>query len=192
MQAVCTIVPEPFNSQVKQTWSDLETHFGLSFARLPFFPHFTWQVGDSYQDEEVLACLHGLTQKLEPLAVDTVGINHFDGASPVLFVEIRKTQALLDLHATIWNQLIPFTREPSMLYSVGIWQPHITLAMEDLSWDQLSDVTDFLKKKDFHWHFQVESCVIACQQTGSKAQIEHVFSFGRGLTQSFDCGLPSE
>ncbi len=189
MQAVISLLPEPFNTQVEQIWDSLQDHFGLHYVRITPIPHFTWQLGEGYQQEDVIACLHKLTLSLEPFEVCTQGLNHFAGESPVLFIEVSKSPRLQEMHTEIWQQLSPLTLEPSSLYSPGTWHPHITLAMEDLSWEMLNDVTTHLQQQELEWHFTLDNLAIACQHADGKAQVEHIFCFGKGLTESFDCGL---
>ena len=189
MQAVISLLPEPYNAQVEQIWDDLEAQFGLNYIRVTPFPHFTWQLGEDYQEEEVISILHELTLRLEPFEIRTRGLNHFPAVSPVLFIEVWKTQNLAKLHSSLWNLLQPLTSEPSPLYDIVSWHPHITLAMEDLSWEMLNDVTTHLQQQNLNWRFTLDNLAIACQHADGKAQVEHIFRFGKGLTESFDCGL---
>ncbi len=190
MQAVVSLLPEPYNIRVQLIWDELEERFNLKYIRSTPFPHFTWQLGEGYQQEEVMEWLHDQTLRLQPFDLYTVGLNRFGNSSPVLFIEISKTAELLQLHSIIWNKLLALTTDPSPLYSVESWQPHITLAMEDLSWDRVGAVAGFLQEKDLSWRFSLDNFVIACQQADGMSQIEHIFRFGKGLTDSFDCGLP--
>jgi len=190
MQAVVSLLPEPYYSQVTQIWRELEERFGPKYVQITPIPHITWQLGESYQDEAVLADLHELTLKQAPFEIRTQGVDHFSGSSPVLFIDVCKSEKLLQLHSQLWNRLLPLTLEPSFLYSVETWQPHITLAMEDLSWEMMDGVTLYLEQLDLDWHFMVDNIAILCQQGDGKSQVEHIFRFGRGLTESFDCGLP--
>lgn len=190
MQAVVSLLPEPFNTQVEQIWDFLEDHFGLRYIRITPFPHFTLQLGEGYQEEDVLPLLHEFCMRQEPFEVQTKGINYFSGEKPVLFIEVCKSPQLLDFYSTVWNLLLPYTLDASPLYSPESWQPHITLAMEDLSWEMLDEVSESLKGMDLDWHFDLESLAIACQHADGKAQVEHTFQLGKGLIASFDCGLP--
>ena len=192
MQAVISLIPEPYTTRIKQIWDTLQAHFGLEYFRIAPVPHFTWQLGEGYQEEEVLPLLHELTLKQEPFEVRTNGLNYFPGESPVLFIEVRKSLKLTKLHALIWKQLFPFTCEPSPLYSVENWQPHITLPTEDLGWQILDEVTENLNHTNMKWRFKLDNLAIGCQHADDKAQVEHIFRFGKGLTVSFDCGLPAE
>ena len=190
MQAVISLLPEPYNAQVERIWNHLEDRFGLKYIRITPIPHFTWQLGEGYQEENVLSLLHELALRLEPFEVRTNGLNHFAGISPILFIEVRKSVKLTKLHTQIWNQLFPLTLEPSPLYSIETWHPHITLAMEDLGWEMLDEVTAMLQQTKMKWRFKLDNFAIACQHADGKAQVEHIFRFGKGLTESFDCGLP--
>ncbi len=121
MQAVISLLPEPYNAQVERIWNHLEDRFGLKYIRITPIPHFTWQLGEGYQEENVLSLLHELALRLEPFEVRTNGLNHFAGISPILFIEVRKSVKLTKLHTQIWNQLFPLTLEPSPLYSIETW-----------------------------------------------------------------------
>ena len=61
MQAVISLIPEPYTTRIKQIWDTLQAHFGLEYFRIAPVPHFTWQLGEGYQEEEVLPLLHELT-----------------------------------------------------------------------------------------------------------------------------------
>jgi 2'-5' RNA ligase len=191
MQAVISLLPEPFNTQVEQIWDELEARFGLRYIRVTPIPHFTWQLGDGYQEDDVISLLHEISLNQQPFEVCTRGLNHFDGGTPVLFIEIRKSSRLLKLHSAIWSHLLPLTVAPSPLYSIKNWHPHITLAMEDFGWEMLDVVTAYLQPQNLSWRFVLDNLTIACQHADGKAQVEHVFHFGKGLTESFDCGLPA-
>lgn len=190
MQAVISLLPEPYNTQVDQIWKSLEDQFGLRYIRITPFPHFTLQLGEGYQEEEVLPRLNEFCLRQEPFEVCTKGLNYFSGEKPVLFIEVCKSPQLLDFYLTVWNLLLPYTLDPSPLYSPESWQPHITLALEDLSWEMLDEVTASLNKVNLEWHFMLDGLAIACQHADGKAQLEHIFQFGKGLTESFDCGQP--
>lgn len=192
MQAVISLLPEPYNTQVEQIWNLLEDHFGLIYVRITPIPHFTWQLGEGYQQEDVISLLHELTLNLEPFEICTQGLNHFSSSSPILFIEVSKSPKLLELHTAIWQQLFPLTLDPSPLYSPESWHPHITLAMEDLSWEMLDEVTAHLQQENLSWHFTLDNLAIACQHADGKAQVEHIFHFGKGLTDSFDCGFRAD
>ncbi len=190
MQAVISLLPEPYTSQVEQIWNALEDRFGLSYIRVTPFPHFTWQLGDAYHEEEVIPRLHEFTLRQKPFEVKTQGLNFFTSERPVLFIEVHKSPKLLDLYSAIWNLLLPFTIDPSPLYSPERWHPHITLALEDLSWEMMDKVTAHLQQEDLSWRFLLDNITIACQHADGKSQVEHIFRLGKGLTESFDCCLP--
>ena len=192
MQAVISLLPEPHNTQIEQIWDSLEKHFGLNYVRITPIPHCTWQLGEGYQQEDVISCLHELTLGLEPFAVHTQGLNHFSGGSPILFVEVSKSPTLLKLHTALWQQLFPLTLDPSPLYSPESWHPHITLTIKNLRWEMLDEVTAHLQQQNLEWRFMLDNLAIACQHADGKAQVEHIFRFGKGLTESFDCGIRAE
>ena len=53
----------------------------------------------------------------------------------------------------------------------------------------LDEVTAHLQQQNLNWRFTLDNLAIACQHADGKAQVEHIFRFGKGLTESFDCGF---
>jgi len=82
MQAVISLIPEPYTTRIKQIWDTLQARFGLKYFRITPIPHFTWQLGEGYQEEEVLPLLHELTLRQEPFEVRTNGLNYFQESHP--------------------------------------------------------------------------------------------------------------
>jgi len=66
MQAVISLIPEPYTTRIKQIWDTLQEHFGLKYIRITPIPHFTWQLGECYREEDVIPLLHEFTLRLEP------------------------------------------------------------------------------------------------------------------------------
>ncbi|MBP7197382.1 MAG: 2'-5' RNA ligase family protein [Anaerolineaceae bacterium] len=188
MQAALTLLPEPYYSKVSHLWDLLDRQFGLHYVNVTPFPHFTWQLGESYQEAELLPLLQRFMLCQKPFEVTTQGLAHFPGEAPVLFIEIHNPPALRKLHSALWELLTPLTAEPSLLYSPKTWQPHITLASKDLSWEMLDEVKAFLQAEDLNWRFSADNLAIAFQNAEGKTQVGHIFRFGKGLTESFDFG----
>ncbi|MFZ3071588.1 MAG: 2'-5' RNA ligase family protein [Anaerolineaceae bacterium] len=180
MQALVSMLPKPYEEQVISLWDELENLFGLRYVRHTPMPHFTWQLGESYQREAVPPILEKMTAGLEPIDVSVEGVDTFISQTPIVFLKIIKGPTLLKLHSQIWHELLPFTNEPNLLYSPVLWRPHITLAMQDLDRDHLKPVLDYLLAKQLSWRFMVDHISVFLQQPGGGIVLEHHFAFGRG------------
>ncbi len=66
MQAVFSLLPEPYNTQVEQIWDLLKDDFGLSYVHITPIPHITWQLGEGYQEEKVISFCMSLLQSRSP------------------------------------------------------------------------------------------------------------------------------
>ena len=53
MHGIVSLLPQPYYSEVEKLWDRLENNFGLSGIRVTPFPHFSWQIGENY-DEPLL------------------------------------------------------------------------------------------------------------------------------------------
>ncbi|MGV8049264.1 MAG: 2'-5' RNA ligase family protein [Anaerolineaceae bacterium] len=180
MQALVSTLPKPYEDLVLGLWDELEHQFGLKYVRHTPLPHFTWQLGESYQLEQVTALLEKISVKVEPFDVSVKGVESFISQTPIVFLKIVKSPTLLKLHSEIWRELLPFTQDADLLYSPALWHPHITLALQDLDWDNQKQVLDYLFAKRIDWRFMVDHFSILLQQPEGGIVLEHHFQFGKG------------
>jgi len=126
MQALISRLPKPYEAQVLDLWKELKEKFGLKYIWTTTIPHFTWQMGESYQLQAITPILEKRAAELEPFEISVEGVESFIGQTPVAFLKIIKSPALIKLHSQLWQDLLPFAREPNLLYSPSLWRPHIT------------------------------------------------------------------
>src|SRR5690349_3549811 len=138
MQGIVSILDEANCQFVEDLWVELETEFGLRGVRT-IFPHFTYQVVESYELEEVEKILAQVAQSAGVFHVSTSGLGVFTGERPVLYVPVVRTQALNEFHRLLWEQITPLASGIHVHYQPRNWFPHITLAIDDLTHDQLPE-----------------------------------------------------
>lgn len=155
MQALVSLLPEPYFQVVEEIWTELEAHFGCQHAYVRPKPHFTWQYADWY-DEAYAQTLEGLCSDLSAIEIQTDIVTRFSDFDPVVFLRIVPNPVLLAHHQILWESLRPFWNKPSMLYQPGEWVPHITLSMNGERWCDAAAVCEFLSSKDLQWSFKVE------------------------------------
>ncbi len=180
MQALVTTLPKPYEDQVLALWDELEAKFGLKYVRMTPIPHFTWHLGETYQLEKVESILDRLSAGIQPFEVSVRGAESFISHAPVVFLKIHQDPNLLRLHSAIWQSLLPYTTEPEQLYNSAMWQPHITLALQDLDWDALGSVLDFLATQDLNWRFLADHFSILSKEPDQGIVLLHHFQFGKG------------
>ena len=187
MQALVSLLPRPVEDEVFALWDELEARFGLKYTRVAPFPHFTWQLGESYDKSELVPLLNDMTQKLSPLRITAHGIKTFTNDAPVVYVPIEKDTGLVRLHTRLWKDMQGIVFKPDKLYSPTVWQPHITLALQDVGREKLDAVLAYLQPKLISWQFNVDNFALFCQPPGGVARIEFRFQFGQGLIDFEAC-----
>jgi 2'-5' RNA ligase len=177
MQALVSLLPEPYFQMVEKIWSDLETGFGCQHNYVRPKPHFTWQYADWY-DESYAQVLEKLCSGLSAIEVQTDIVTRFSESDPVVYLRIVPNAELLDLHRSIWEALSPFWHDPSWLYQPGIWVPHITLTMNEDGWCNPLAACDFLISKDLRWTFKVDRLTMLGLNDNNTWDDEKDFLFG--------------
>ena len=187
MQGFVSLLPRPYYEQVKLLWDGLEDRFGLNFIQITPIPHFSWQIGEGYQVETVLPQLSNLVKGLSPFEVRVDGVEVFPGDLPVVYLKVLCTAQLRAIHRKIWSVLTPFTDQPNLLYAPGSWQPHITLALNDLTNAALPEVVNWLKEFKIDWTFTCHDFTLVGQYENGITCLEATFECGEGLVITDGC-----
>ena len=177
MKALITVLPEPYYQTIMSLWVDLEERFGFKHVFTTPIPHFTWQLGDGYDDSYV-GVLEKITRDLIPFEVQTDIVTWFSADRPIVYLRVRKSEQLLSFHRLLWEKLVCYCENPSMLYSIATWEPHITLSLEKRSWLLLPEVRRFLATKDLSWTFKTDNICMVYQTTEKVFKVERFFPFG--------------
>ena len=187
MQGSVTLLPSPYYDQVKLLWDGLEDRFGLNFIQMTPIPHFSWQIGESYQLERVLPLLSEFTKSLSAYEVHVRGVGVFAGDLPVAYLNIMGTAHIRAIHRKLWNLLTPHTDQVNLLYSPESWQPHVTMALNDLTNDFLPDVVRWLEEFRIDWTFTCRDFTLVGQYDNGITCLEATFECGEGLVVSGGC-----
>jgi 2'-5' RNA ligase len=177
MPGLVSLLPQPYYDNVIAFWDELEANFGLKGIRITPLPHFSWQVGEDYNEESVLKAMEAIAEDTKPFEVRVKGVESFISENPVVFLKVLKNPALLLLHLLIWLKFLPISLVLSMLYSPPLWSPHISLAYQDLNIEQMKDVLTFMRAKQVDWQFTVDNLTYICEPVGEVGQVTHQVKF---------------
>src|SRR5690606_37858595 len=97
MQALVSLLPDPYFQMVEDIWSELETRFGCQHVYSRPKPHFTWQYANSY-DEAYAQTLERICLGQDTFEIQTDIITRFSEFDPVIFLRIVPNPELLALH----------------------------------------------------------------------------------------------
>jgi 2'-5' RNA ligase len=121
-------------------WDRLEARFGLRAMRAAASPHVSFLVGESDAPAELGRAVAAIAPAIDPLAVDITGVAVFDGPSPVLYLAVARSPALVETQARLLEATRHLWAEIWPHYLPRAWTPHITLALRDLDASRLGDV----------------------------------------------------
>jgi len=133
MFAIASLLEQCPNQQTLEIWQLLENNCQLSGIKATPFPHFSWQSADCYDLASIEKTLSEFVKYQTEFRVHGSGLGIFPGSKPVLFLNIIKNQALIRMHQELWSLIGPFGNQLNPYYSPDRWVPHITLAHQDLT-----------------------------------------------------------
>jgi 2'-5' RNA ligase len=168
VQGIVSILDDTHSQKVEALWDELETQFGLRYACVAY-PHFSYQVSEGYDVPKVAAVLAGVTRVMKPFSVFTSGLGIFTGARPVLDIRIVRSAPLTAFHNAVWNAISPYASGlHAHHYGQPNWIPHITLAIQDLTHENLPDVIRLLSERPFNWEIQVDNVTLVLDAQGTR------------------------
>jgi 2'-5' RNA ligase len=122
---------------VRDIWLKLYEKCGLtSIFDIPT-PHLTWFVAEEFNLAQIKTPLDQIVTNQQPFDLHTFGVGIFTGESPVLYLPMVKSLEMIHLHCEIWQKMTPFSKKRKSYYSPRLWVPHITLALRDLTRENL-------------------------------------------------------
>ena len=100
----------------------------------------------------VQAELVELSRKLRPVTVHVDGLDYFDGAGKVVFLNVLVTDELRQVNRLVNEMLTHCCESVFENYKPDTWRPHITVAMTDLTDDNFARAWSDLR--DYHPCYQ--------------------------------------
>lgn len=165
--------------RLKQEFSE---HYGARHA-LKVLPHITIQVPFTASPSlEKVFCsgLSAFAATRQPFEVQLDGFGTFPHRpSPILYISVKRNEAILDLH----RQLVTFLRKEfafsSMLARNG-FSPHVSVAFNDLTDDQFRQAWVEYERKPFQASFRVNNLYLL-RHNGASWEVLQKFRLGGSL-----------
>lgn len=179
MHGVVTLLPLPYYEMVETLWNELEERHGLRGIRVTPYPHFSWQIGETYDVPALKTALERLAAQTQPFTVHTTGLGIFTGERPVLFIPVVKSPELQRFHQQVWDALLPLTQGVSLYYSPKQWSPHISLAYEDLTPKNIGKAMKDMAFRSFNWEFLVDNLSFIYEPAGSIGSLQVTIPFAK-------------
>ncbi len=172
MQGIVSMLDQQSSAMTEALWSELEQQFGLTYARTAY-PHFSYQVVEEYDAVTLEPILRRLADAATPLRVTTSGLGIFTGERPILYVRVVRDAALSAFHRALYDAALPCCVGMHDYYTPANWNPHLTLAMHDLTHERLPDVIRLLSRRTFQWEITVTSLSLVLDAQGTRDHWRH-------------------
>jgi 2'-5' RNA ligase len=178
MNGIASLLNEPHKNQTEAIWKELEEKCGLIGVRTTPFPHFTYQVVESYDQERLEPILREIAHEAQPFTLHTTGLGVFTGQAPVIYMPLVKNDQLFHFHQLIWDRTKSVAQGVSPYYAPEFWVPHITLALGDITTTNLSCAINALTFQDLNWKIRVDNLVFIGQNEDNTYGNFCTFHFG--------------
>jgi 2'-5' RNA ligase len=153
---VASLLDEQHSEAVQAIWDELDREAGVPRPQ-PAFPHFSYHVAESYEEGPLEVAIRGLAQNSKPFRVWTSGLGVFTTPVPVLYVAVVRSLELSRYQRWVWWEVSPTARNGLDHYQPERWVPHITLAQQGLTAENLAQAIKVLAGKEFHWPIDIDT-----------------------------------
>ncbi len=177
MYAVISQLDPNSAETVSQIWRRLCMACGVKeIYNLPT-PHFTWFLAEDMEIYKATPILEQIAMDADPFTLHTFGLGLFSGKNPVLYLPIVKTVKMIQLHQAIWDQIQAYGKEAKLYYSPKLWVPHITLALKDLTKENLACAVNTIAFEPIELFVEVENLALVAYQNDRASETLKTFPF---------------
>ncbi len=175
MFALISELSEPATVQVMRLWRQLNQNCGLEGIFNYPNPHFTWFSAEMLKVERCEPIIEVIAQDTAAFDVHSSGLGFFDGEDPVLYLPVVKSPQLMHLHQSLWDQLMPYGKGFKAFYSPDEWIPHISLALRDLTLNNLPCAIQSIGDEPFDLVTTVKTISVVKSENQSTGETLSVF-----------------
>lgn len=177
MDGLVSLLDQRHHDRIEVLFHLLQDRCGLVGMRSTPYPHFSWQLAESFNQSELPARMAEWAAAQQAFRIQTNGLGIFPGREPVLYLPVIRTRALNDLHAQLWQRFKELRSGEAAYYAPELWMPHITLAMGDLSVERLVCAVQLLARQSYEWTVEIDNLAVLFQPAGQRARLGYRFDF---------------
>lgn len=155
MQAIASVLDDPWRDRAETLWGELKALFRLPALAGVTAPHLVYQSAATYQPGRIDSALAALATELRPFEIETEGVGIFAGERTVLYLAVHRGPALMSAHRRVLAALTPLAAEPRQAYAARTWIPHITLAAGRLEAGDVERIAEYLRSRETRWRIPV-------------------------------------
>jgi 2'-5' RNA ligase len=177
MHGLVSLLPEPYYTRVTSIWSHLEDRCDLDGIKVTPFPHFSWQIGESYSSEALEQTMRKISAETRPFTIRTTGLGIFTGNKPVIYIPVVKSPSLVNLHQKIWYAFFPIGKGIAEYYNPELWIPHISLAYDDVNPECIGSAIQEISSDSYNWEMTIDNIAFISEPEGTIGKLQYRFEF---------------
>ncbi len=175
MHGLVSLIEEEYYQRVEDIWGRLKKSFNLEGILIIPFPHFSWQVAEDYDFDLLEQKMEEISLTIKPFVLYTAGLGIFTGEKPVIFIAINKNNQLIEIHKKIWEMFNEIAFNSLEHYKSENWIPHISIAYEDVSKNNIGEVMRYLAFENFYWKMKIDNLAFIFEPTGEIGKLKYRF-----------------
>jgi len=160
MHGVVSLLDNKHNQLVEDLWAELAREFAVSGVYVTPYPHFSYQVARIYDVESLEPILRRFAASKVPFKVRAGGLGIFTGPHPVLYIPVVRSPELTQFHKALWQEIFSTGSGIQDYYHPSHWMPHITIGIDDMNKDNLSQIVRSLAERDFNWEITIDNIAL--------------------------------
>ncbi|KAA3664665.1 MAG: 2'-5' RNA ligase family protein [Chloroflexi bacterium] len=176
MDGLLTILDQPHYQKIESIKSDLNERFYLFDPALPFHPHFSYHVAESYNEMALRPLMQQLARETAVFTLKANGIGIFPGPEPTLYIPLTRTQTLNNFHQKIWSTINPLCQDSVTYYHPENWFPHISIGPSSIPVEKLGPAVQWLNQQNLFFETKATNLSFFRQaKIGYKLAYQYIF-----------------
>lgn len=178
MYAIVSFLDKKYNQKVQEIWSMLEAELNVKSDYIDPIPHFSYSVAEKYDLDylkDILAKFVEKSGKFKIRTNNSLGI--FVAPKIVVYIPLIRNLKISYFHRKLWKEINKNAEGVVQYYHPERWSPHITLAANGLTQQNLPEAIKLLSQYDFDWEFSVNTISIICEDCEFQEE-KHNFHLG--------------
>jgi 2'-5' RNA ligase len=160
MHGVVSLLDYKHHQLVKDLWAELAREFAVSKVYKAPEPHFSYQIARHYNVKSLERVLRRFAASKTSFQVRAGGLGIFTGPHPVIYIPIVRSPELMQFHEALWQEISCTGSGIEDYYDPSHWMPHITIGIDDMNKDNLSQIVRYLAERDFNWEITVDNIAL--------------------------------
>jgi hypothetical protein len=161
MQAVFSFLDSKHSQLVKDLWAELARKFSIREFQATPAPRISYQVAGHYNVKSLEAVLRRFAASKTSFQIRAGGLGIFPGPHPVLYIPVVRSPELTKFHEALWQEISSTGSDFLDYYDPAHWVPHITIGMNEMNKDNLSQIVPFLAERNFIWEITIDNIALS-------------------------------